>query len=105
MLLTASELETHISTTTLRLGDRDRTGNVIINSNLNLTGKAQNLAIRSNANVSAGSTVVITVANLGIDAGGTISFPGTGGTPSVIALNAGGVTFNQSANYNVAVVD
>jgi hypothetical protein len=105
MLVSAVQLETHLSTTTLRIGDRDRTGNVFINVSLNLTGDAQNLAIRSNANVSALSGVVVTVPNLGIDAGGTISFPGTGGAASVIALNAGGVTFNQSANYNVAVVD
>jgi len=102
--LTPTELQTRVSALTLRLGNRETTGNVVFNSSVNLTGKVQNLAIRSAGNVSGAAGVVITVANLGIDAGGTIDFPGNQ-SATVIALASTAISYNQASAYSVAVVD
>ena len=90
-----------ISAGTLRI---ETIGDVDVTASLNLTDKVDTLAIRAGGDVTGSSGVVITVANLGIDAGGTIDFPGNQAA-SVIALNAAGVTYNQSADYTVASVD
>jgi hypothetical protein len=104
--LTATELE-RISATTLRLTNSGL-GDITFATGLDLalTGKVTNLAIRAGDAV-VGQNVTIAVANLGVDAGGNISFPGTGGNVSVIALNTGtgSIGFGQSANYAVAAVD
>jgi hypothetical protein len=107
LVMTPGELQTRVNALTLRLGNRDTTGNVTFSSNLDLTGKVSNLAIRSAGNVSAASGVSVVVANLGIDAGGTINWPGTSRNYAVVALNAASAspTFEQTSNYSVAAVD
>jgi hypothetical protein len=94
-----------ISANTLRL---ETGGDLNVTANQTLTGRANTLAIRAGGNVSAALAISVVVANLGIEAGGSITWPGTGHNAAIIALNAGAtgtISFGQSANYSVAVVD
>ena len=98
--LSTAELS-QITATTLRFST---TGNIDVTASHNFTGQISTLALRAGGDVTGSAGVLITVANLGIEAGGTISFPGNQAA-SVIALNATSITYNQTATYDVSVVD